>query len=156
MNKENPILPDKGLVMNDKIKSDLYRTAHSAKKMFVIFCLSFVNLILLARYYYTKGEHIPTLPEEAQRAGNILAAVACLLGIAVLIYPAIMLLRFSNATKKACLTDSQDYAERGLERLQSFLHFNGVLSIVLCALTILLAIIAAIGFLAEGVMHKAL
>ena len=41
MNEENPIPENGGLVLNDKVKSDLIQTAQSAKKMFVAFCISF-------------------------------------------------------------------------------------------------------------------
>ena len=154
MNEENPILENEGLVLNDKVKSDLIQTAQSAKKMFVAFCISFVNLIFLSKYYLTKGEYFAAFPDDAQRMPNIMAAVSCIVAIAILIYPAIKLLQFSNATEKACQTDSTSEAEQGFARLLSFLRFNGVLSIVLCALPLLFVIIAGISFGVEELVHR--
>ena len=155
MNEGNPIPQNEGLVLNDKVKSDLIQTAQSAKKMFVAFCISFVNLILLSKHYFTKGEHFFYFPDGTQRMANVMAAVSCFVAIAILIYPAIKLLQFSNATEKACQTDSTSEAEQGFARLLSFFRFNGVLSIALCALPLLSFIIAAVLFGVEELLHRA-
>lgn len=155
MNEENPISENEGLVFNDKVKSDLIQTAQSAKAMFVAFCISFVNLVFLSQYYFTKGEYFFFFPDGAQRVANIMAAVSCFVAIAILIYPAIRLLQFSKATKKACQTDSTSEAEQGLSRLLSFFRFNGVLSIALCSLPLLSVIIAFFAYGVEELLHRA-
>lgn len=151
MNEENPIPENGGLVLNDKVKSDLIPTVKWAKIFFIVQCVSIVYYIIVAISSIFKGSNLPNAPESI-RIMNSLIGVVLLPLILFLIYPTFKLYQFVTGMRKACQTDSTNEAEQGLAGMQSFCHFYGVLSLVamcLLAIPLFLTIIFISLFLLE-------
>lgn len=149
MNEENPIPENEGLVLNDKVKSDLIPTVKWAKIFFIVQCVSIVYHIILAISNIFKGSSLPNAPEST-RIMNGLIGVVMLPLILFLIYPTFKLYQFVTGMRRACQTDSTSEAEQGLAGMQSFCHFYGVLGFVamcLLAIPLSLIIISLFGFI---------
>ncbi len=64
----------------------------------------------------------------------ILALASCVLGFALMIYPALRLLQFAISAKKAVLSEDKYMLETCFKRLRSFYRFQGILLIIFLAI----------------------
>lgn len=129
MNEENQILENEGLVLNEKVKSDLLQMAKLVKIMVVLFYVGIViSLIIFAIrcWAFYSSYKIETLPVIKRMAMQKLFydGLEILLFAALMVYPAIKLVQFASGMKKACLTNSANDAAQGFKRLRSFFRYD--------------------------------
>ena len=130
MNEENPIPENEGLVLNDKVKSDLIQMARLAKIMVALFyvgiVISLIKLAFLWSFYFGYNTETEVMPMMKSVALNnmLYGGLKILLLAAFMVYPAIKFVQFAGGMKKACRTNSADDAAKGFKRLRSFFRYN--------------------------------
>lgn len=129
MNEENLILENEGLVLNEKVKSDLLQMAKLAKIMVALFYVGIViSLIIFAIRWWAfyssyKIEVLPVIKRMAMRE-LFYDGLEIPLFAALMVYPAIKFVQFASGIKKACFTNNASDAAQGFKRLRSFFRYN--------------------------------
>ena len=151
MNEETSNRERKGLVLNEKIKSDLLPTAKWAKYFFYYQCviIALFFILILAMLFPPEfiSKFVPNLPTDEHLGVRVFVIIIFLIFICILAYLASKVRRFADSMKEACLTNNASEAQRGFAAMQSFTHFTGCLSLVLCIIALLEFLFMPIFFL---------
>ena len=140
MNEETINRERQGLVLSEKIKSDLLPTAKWAKYYFYYQCVSiilsfiYILAVLFSPEFISKT--FPQVPTGYLLWVKVFAIIGLLIGICIAVFLAIKTRRFADSMKEACLTNSASEAQRGFAAMQSFSHFIGCLFLIVICLIV--------------------
>lgn len=137
MNEETMNPSTTGMTVNSQMKSNLLTSAKWMKFLCIIACIGVALLVIAAiaiiALNSSLGANMPIGPS---------ISLLYIILIALYIYPIIKGFQFANATKAACLTDSESQLARGFAGLGSLLKYFGILTIIVLIIYVLIFIAA--------------
>ena len=141
MNEEtmNPV--QTGMFVNHTMKGDLLSAAKWAKFLCIVGCIGLALMLIAGLALIVLGSKL-----GGAFAGSAIGGAGMgflyLIITAIYIYPLIKGFQFANATKAACLTDSESQLARGFAGLGSLLKYFGILTIIVLIIYVLIFIAA--------------
>lgn len=124
------------LVIDESSATCLKDTTNWTRFLAVCFCV-FLGLMLFALMGLMVGKDLvsASLSRSASTAylakfGATVIIITLIIVICVMIYPTILLFRFSNDTKKGVLYKDQHSLEKGISAFKNYLIFFGILGML--------------------------
>ncbi len=147
-NITKPIERENLLTISKESEVHLRETSNWAM-FFSILGFIFVGIMIIGSLFFSMVFSFINTPGVPGYTGIVIAVVYFIMGI-VYLFPILYLYRFSNMVKTAIIKKNQEQLDMGLKNLKSHYKFIGILTIIIFAIYILIAV----GMLFTGAVNN--